>query len=454
MSLSAQSPRTPDWASLDAETLTHFQAIVRMDSSDPPGNELPVVNYLAQVLEREGVPFDTFAVAPNRPNLVARLKGNGSKRPILIMGHTDTVNVDPARWKPHGPFSAARDGGHIYGRGTLDNKSSVVAGLMIMVALKRMNVPLDRDVIFLAEAGEEGNVRFGIDFMVREHWDAIDAEYCLAEGGGVTRQNGQVRWANVQTTEKQPRAIELIASGVSGHASRPLDTNAIVHLGTALGKLGAYQPPISLNETTGTYFRRLAQISSGEIAQRYRDVLDPAKAPAVDRFFRSNEVAHSAMLHFTLSPTVIEGGTRVNVIPAEAKATVDTRILPDDDPEAVLEAVRKVVDDPAISVQYAKRDLRPVGVSRLNTEGYTTIEANVMKHYNVPTLPTMGTGGTDMAYVRGKGVQCYGIGVATDTEDPPLGYGAHSDLERVLESELHRFVHFQWDVVSDLARSR
>jgi len=309
-------------------------------------------------------------------------------------------------------------------------------------------------VIFLAEAGEEGNVRFGIDYMVKNHWDAIDAEYCFAEGGGVTRQAGQARWANVQTTEKQPRAIELVAKGVSGHASRPLESNPIVHLGAALGKLGAFQPPISLNETTGTYFRRLAQISPPDTAQRYRDVLDPAKAPAVDRYFRANEVAHSAMLHFTLSPTIVDAGLRVNVIPSEAKATIDTRILPDDNADAVLEMVRKVVDDPAITVQYAARDLRPVGVSRLNTEAYAAIEANIMKHYNVPTLPTMGTGGTDMAFVRGKGVQCYGIGVATDTEDSHLGYGSHSDLERVLESELYRFVHFHWDVINDLARPR
>src|SRR5690349_9889281 len=124
--LSAQSPtRTPDWSTLDPETLRHFQAIVQIDSSDPPGVELPVVTYLQQALEREGIPVQIFALDAKRPNLVARLKGNGSKRPILIMGHTDTVNVDPAKWTTHGPFSAAREGGHIYGRGTLDNKSSV-----------------------------------------------------------------------------------------------------------------------------------------------------------------------------------------------------------------------------------------------------------------------------------------------------------------------------------------
>ena len=424
-----------------------------MDTSDPPGNEQPAVDYLKQVLEKEGIPVQLFALESRRPNLVARIKGNGSKRPILIMGHTDTVNVDPSKWT-HGPFSADRDGGYIYGRGTLDNKSTVVTALMIMLELKRQNVPLDRDVIFLAEAGEEGNTRVGIDFMVQQHFADIDAEYCFAETGIANRENGKVTYVTVQTTEKQPRAIELVARGTSGHASKPLLSNPVVPLGAAIEKIGNWQPPISLNETTGTYFRRLAQIAPPAAAQRYRDLLDPAKATAVDRYFRENEVQHSAMLHMTLSPTMVSAGYRLNVIPSDAKATVDLRILPDDDPVAVLEMVRKVVNDPAVTVQYAPRDLRPIGVSRLDTEAYKTIEANVTKHYAAPTLPTMGTGGTDMAYVRAKGLQCYGLGPGQDVEDPPRGFGSHSDQERIVESELHRFVRFHWDVVSDLARKR
>src|SRR6187455_2892518 len=174
-SLLAQGPQQPDWAQLEAETMKHFQAIIRLDSTDPPGNEKPVVDYLKQVLEAEGIPVEIFALEPNRPNLVARLKGSGSKRPLLIVGHTDTVNVDPAKWS-HPPFSADREGGYIYGRGTVDDKDNVAVSLMTMLLLKRLNVPLDRDVIFLAEAGEEGTTRIGIQFMVNEHFDAIDAE--------------------------------------------------------------------------------------------------------------------------------------------------------------------------------------------------------------------------------------------------------------------------------------
>ena len=151
----AAQPRQPaDRSAVEAEALRHFQALVRMDTTSPPGNEKPAADYVAQVLEREGIPVQTFALEAHRPNVVARLAGNGRKRPLLIMGHTDTVNVDPSKWQ-HPPFSAARDGGHVYGRGTVDDKDSVTAGLMTMLLLKRNFVPLDRDVIFLAEAGEE-----------------------------------------------------------------------------------------------------------------------------------------------------------------------------------------------------------------------------------------------------------------------------------------------------------
>ena len=165
----AEPARPLDWAAINEEAMRHFQAMVRMDTSDPPGNEKPVADYLKRVLEAEGFEVKIFSKAPHRPNVVARLRGSGAKKPLLIMGHTDTVNVDPKKWK-HGPFSADREGGWVYGRGTLDDKDNVTASLMTMLLLKRQQVPLDRDVIFLAEAGEEGAVEFGIEFMVQNHF--------------------------------------------------------------------------------------------------------------------------------------------------------------------------------------------------------------------------------------------------------------------------------------------
>jgi acetylornithine deacetylase/succinyl-diaminopimelate desuccinylase-like protein len=444
---------SPDWSRVEEETMRHFQALVRFDTSDPPGNEKPAADYLRQALEKEGIPVQAFTLDPNRTNVVARLKGNGSKRPLLVMAHTDVVNVDASKWT-HPPFSAAREGGYIYGRGTLDDKDNVVASLMVMLMLKRLNVPLDRDVIFLAEAGEEGNTRVGIQFMVNQHFPDIEAEYCLAETGGVTREGGQVKYATVQTLEKIPRAVELTARGIAGHGSVPLQSNPIVRLGAALGRLGDWHSTTRLNETTRAYFTKLADISSGAAAQRYRDVLDPQKVATVDRYFHANEPAKAALLHATGSPTIVDAGYRLNVIPSEAKAQIDLRILPDDDPEVVLESIRKTVDDPSITVAFVPRDVRPGGTTRLDTEAFTTIEAAVRRRYATATLPIMSTGATDMAYLRAKGVQCYGIGPAIDAEDAPKGFGSHSDQERILESELHRFVRFNWDVVRELAARR
>ena len=454
-SLLAQTSQ-PDWARIDEETLRHFQAIIRLDSTDPPGKEQGVVEYLKQVLEKDGIPVQIFAKEAHRPNLVARIKGTGKQRPLLIMAHTDTVNVDPKKWT-HPPFSAAREGGYIYGRGTVDDKDNVVSALMVMLMLKRLNVSLDRDVIFLAEAGEEGSTSIGIQFMANEHFSAIDSEFCYAEGGSVTRVGGTVKYASVQTVEKIPRAITLTSRGVAGHGSVPLETNALAHLGTAVGKVAAWTPPMRLNETTAAYFKRLATVSSPEEAARYRALLspDPKISGPADDFMRKNEPRHWSMLRTSLSPTVIGGGYRTNVIPSEGTATIDTRLAPDEDAAKFLEMVRQVVGDPQVDVSYGARDSRPpTPPMRLDAEAFKAIEANITKHYKAVTLPTMSTGATDMAYLRRKGIQCYGIGPATDIEDGPKGFGAHSDQERILESELYRFVRFNWDAVVDLARAK
>jgi acetylornithine deacetylase/succinyl-diaminopimelate desuccinylase-like protein len=455
--VSAQAPREPEWTSVREEILRHFQSLVRLDTTDPPGGERPVAEYLKQVLEREGIPVRLLALEGHRPNLVARLKGSGKRRPLLIMGHTDTVNVDPKKWT-FPPFSAALSAGHIYGRGTLDDKDNVVAALMSMLMLKRLNVPLDRDVIFLAEAGEEGTTRLGIQFMVNQHFSEIDAEFCFAEGGGILREGGRVKYATVQTLEKIPRGIDLTARGPAGHGSIPLRTNAVAHLASAVAKIAAWKPPLSPNETTAGYFKRLASVSAPDAAERYQNVLDPdpkISGPADDYLFE-REPRLAALLHHSVSPNIVQAGYRINVIPSEAKATLDVRLLPhDDDPAKFIEEIRKVVNDPAVDVSWAQRDVRPGNpAAPLDSDAFRLVEVAVTKHYGAITIPTMSTGATDMAYLRAKGIHCYGIGPATDVEDGPLGFGSHSDQERILEEELHRFVRFHYDLVAGMARAR
>lgn len=441
---------------VEAETLAHFQAIVRMDTSDPPGGEKPVVDYLKKVLEQEGIPVETFALEPHRPNLVARLKGSGAKRPLLLMGHTDVVNVDPKKWK-FPPWSAARDGGHIYGRGTVDDKDNVIANMMTLILLKRRGVKLDRDVIFLAEAGEEGSTKIGIQYMVREHFDKIDAEFCLAEGGGLSRRDGKVRFASVQAVEKIPYAIDLEAKGVSGHGSVPHGNQAVVHLAAAVAAVGAWKAPLRMHPVVKAYFERLATVSTPADAARYEKVAKgtDAERAEVDRYFQDQEARHAAVLRTSIAPTIIKGGYRINVIPSEAKAELDVRLLPDEDPPKFLEMVKQVVNDPAVTVKWGDRDTRPGSpTANLDSEAFRAIEAAVKAVYDVPAIPTMSTGATDMAYLRAKGIQCFGIGPATDFEDAAKGFGAHSDQERILEAELHRFVRYTCDVVVRLAAKR
>jgi acetylornithine deacetylase/succinyl-diaminopimelate desuccinylase-like protein len=266
-----------------------------------------------------------------------------------------------------------------------------------------------------------------------------------------------VKYESEQTLVKIPRAIELTARGPSGHGSVPLQGNAVVHLATAVAKIGAWRAPVRLNEITRAYFQRLATISTPEEAARYLAVAgsNRAKVAAADEYFLSREPRHASMIRTSVSPNIVQGGYRVNVIPSEAKATLDVRMMPDEDTVAFLSTVRNVIGDTAVTVAYARRDVRPTtAITPLSSEAFRAIESAVTKHYQSVTLPTMSTGATDMAYLRAKGMQCYGIGPATDVEDGPKGFGAHSDQERILEAELHRFVRFQWDVVNQIAGAR
>ncbi len=441
-----------DWEAVNAEVLTHFQAMVRLDTADPPGREVDLTQYMVSILAAEGVDYSIFALEENRPNLVARIKGNGSKKPLLLMAHQDTVNVDASKWT-FPPHSAARDQGWIYGRGTVDDKDNLVAALMTMVLLKRQNVELDRDVIFLAESGEEGSTQIGIEYMVNNHFAEIEAEYCLAEGASVVRQNGEVLYSSIQTVEKLPRAISLTSNAIAGHGSVPLHNNAIVALSRAVATIAEWQPPIRLSDTTTSYFSKLAGISAPEAAARYRAVLSPNTAAGMEaiNYLKQSEPRNAAVLFSTISPTIIDAGYRVNVIPSAANATLDVRLLPDEDAPAFLELVREAIGDPSVNVEWAARNQRPGASSSLDTDAYKTIEQVYGERYGAPVLPVMSTGATDMAYLRAQGVQCYGIGPGIDAEDGPLGFGAHSDQERIIESELYRFVQTHFEIVERLA---
>ena len=205
----AQQSYIIDWDEVGEEAVQHLVDLVRIDTTNPPGNETRVVEYLEQVLEDAEIPSQRYALEPDRANLVARIRGNGSKQPILLMGHTDVVGAQPEKWYAD-PFSGEREDGFIYGRGSLDDKDNLAAGLMVIKLLDRFDVRLDRDVIFLAEAGEEGTPEVGINFLVEKHFEVIEAEYALAEGGQNIVRDSKVEQVGIETTEKTPRRVTLV----------------------------------------------------------------------------------------------------------------------------------------------------------------------------------------------------------------------------------------------------
>ena len=443
-----------DWARIKPELLEHYSALIRIDTSNPPGNETNAVNYVKAVLDREGIPNQVFALEPDRGNLVARLKGNGSKRPIIVMGHLDVVGVQREKWTVD-PFRAIRKDGYIYGRGALDDKDNLSTAMMLMVLLKRMNVPLDRDVIFVAEAGEEGTSAVGIRYLVEQHWDAIDAEYALAEGGGGVSRDGTVRYVSISTTEKMPRQTRLVAHGTAGHGSIPRQDNAVTRIAEAVSRVGAWQPPMRLNDTTRTYFERLATISSPEEADRYNHLTDPKRSTEIEKYFSERELSHYSMLRTSVVPTIIKAGFRSNVIPSEAEATLDIRALPDEDMTRLYGDLRRVIHDRTVEVVAAGQASRPGSPpSRLDSEMFLVLENLTKRLYpGAVTLPSMLTGATDMAQLRAKGVQSYGIGPVIDEKDRNTG-GAHADDERLEETSLYRFMEFLWNAVTDIAASK
>ena len=446
----AQDRWLVDWDVTGREAVDRLVDLVRIESVNPPGNESRVVEYLESVLAAEGIDYEIFEKEPGRANLVARFRGNGSKPPILIMGHTDVVGVQAEKWSEP-PFSGQRKDGYVWGRGTLDDKDNVTAGLLVLLLLHRLDVPMDRDIIFLAEAGEEGTPEVGITFMVEEHWDAIAAEYAIAEGGSSQTIDGEVAVVGVQTTEKVPRRATLVARGTAGHGSRPRADNAITMLAEAVARAGRWETPVRLNETTRAYFERMASLSDGEEAHRYAHVADPEHQAAIDAWFREHDPMHYSMLRTSVVPTVIDGGFRRNVIPSNAEAMLDIRMLPDEDPEAFFAELAALIDNPAIEI-VPERVYRPIAApSGIDNEMFAVIETVAERLYPAATtLPVMATGATDMAQLRARGVEAYGIGPARTLEEMNSRFGAHSDDERIAEDALVDMVRFLWNIVLEI----
>lgn len=428
------------------DVVRYLTDLVKIDTSNPPGDEIKAAQYIKSVLDREGIPSEIVESAPGRASIIARLKGNGSKKPLLLMGHIDVVGVERSRWTVD-PFSAVTKDGFLYGRGSHDDKAMDAVNLAVFLKLHRDKVALDRDVILLAEAGEEGTSQFGIDYLVKNDWDKIACEYALNEGGRFRIDNGKLQYAGVETTEKVPRGMRVVAHGTSGHGSMPRLDNPVVHLSAAVAKIGSWQSPMRLNETTREFFKRLATVSPPDKAKLFNNVEDPA----VQEELRKSEIFYNSVLRTSIVPTIIKGGFRENVIPADAEATLDVRALPDEDIDQLIATLKKIIDDPNVEIlRLEGGQARPATPpSSIHNEMFAALERAQKKVYpSGITLPLMQTGATDGAQLRDKGVQVYGIGIPmTDDELKTI----HGNDEHISVAELQKFVDYEWAAVVDIA---
>jgi acetylornithine deacetylase/succinyl-diaminopimelate desuccinylase-like protein len=441
--------QAPDFMQAQSEAVRFLGELVKIDTSNPPGNETRAAEYIKSVLAAEGIPAQIFESAPGRGNVVARLKGNGKKKPLLLMGHLDVVGVERDKWTVD-PFAATIKDGYLYGRGSIDDKSMDAANLEVFLLLHRMKVPLDRDVILLAEAGEEGTTQFGIDFMVAKHWDEIACEYALNESGDIVEENGKVQYVAVSTTQKVPRGFSMIAHGTSGHGSAPRMDNAIAHLAAAVDKTARWEASMRLNETTRRFFQQMAKISEPEKAQLYAHVEDPA----VQQKLHETVPSYYSMLRTSLVPTIIKGGFRSNVIPAEAEARFDVRALPDENMDALKAELARLINDPSITFVDAENvNQRPATPpSGLETEGFHALERAQQKVFpGVPTIPIMQVGATDSAQLRAKGVQAYDIGTVMGADDLKR---VHGNDERIQIAGFGKFVQFLYTATVEIAGAK
>jgi acetylornithine deacetylase/succinyl-diaminopimelate desuccinylase-like protein len=415
---------SPDQAA--QETATILKDLVRIDTQDPPGNESKVALYIAGLFKREGIPCEILETVPGRASIVARLKGSGAKRPVLLLAHEDVVPVDRAHWT-FDPFAAEVKDGTLFGRGASDDKGHLAAHIETMLQLHRSGRRFSRDIIFLSEASEEASSEAGMHTIVDRYWEKIACEFAINEGGAAEVKDGKIAYFGVATGEKLPRAVRLVAKGKSGHASVPVLDNPITHLAQAVARLGTWETPMRLNDTTREFFSRLASISPPDQAALFRSLDDPAS----QRTLHEKMPQFYSMLHTTVVPTVLKGGFKVNVIPPEAEALIDIRALPDENIKAFYAEMTKIIDDPSVTlVPPDLTNLMPEApTSSLHTAMFAALTSAQQKLIpGAITIPVMTTGATDSSFLRGKGVDAYGLRIPRTFED---NEGVHGNDERI-----------------------
>jgi acetylornithine deacetylase/succinyl-diaminopimelate desuccinylase-like protein len=429
----AQSePPLGDTSALAREAQAWLADLIKINTTNPPGNEDAAAKYVAGVLQKEGIPVEILPVTPGRSAVVARLQSGTMPNPsraLLLVAHMDVVGVDRSKWSVD-PFAAVQKDGYLYGRGAIDDKGMLAANMAVMVALKRANARLNRDVIFLATADEEQGGDASIRTLIEKYWEKFAASYAINEGGSVFLNGGKVQYAGVQVSEKVPINVTVIAQGVSGHASMPTADNPVVHLAAAIAKIGAYSAPIHYTSVVQRYFEGLTPLEPDDIAKWIRSLDTSDRGEHAARVISEANPMWNAMMRDTIAPTMLSAGVRSNVIPGEARANLDIRLLPGDTITSVVADLTRLVNDPEIHFEIQPDAGLAAPTSSLNSDLYEVIKKATAEEFaGAPVLPILSPGATDSAQLRLHNVQAYGLRPFPLSQDDLKR--VHGDDERI-----------------------
>lgn len=451
------SPLTaaPDPASIAREARGWLADLIKINTSNPPGNENLAAMYVSNLLQKEGIKAEILDVGPGRSAVVARLRSSVVPDPskaLLLVAHMDVVPVDKARWTVD-PFSAVVRDGYLYGRGAIDDKGMLAANLAVFIHLKRTNAHLNRDVIFLATADEEGSGDASIRALIAKYWDKFAAGFAINEGGNVFMKNGKVQYVGVQASEKVAVNVAVIARGTSGHASQPTKDNPVVHLAAAVGKIGTYSAPVHFTAIVRRYFEGIAPLEDDEIAKWIRSMDTPDRGEHAQRVVSDASPLWNAMLRDTIAPTVLSAGVANNVIPAEARANLNIRLLPGDSITTLMNDLNKLVNDPAVKLEIQPNAGLAAPPSSLESDFYNLICRVASREFGgAPALPFQSTWLTDSAQLRLHNVQAYGL-VPFPLSDDDLKR-MHGDDERIPVASFDKGVDVLTKIVTEFAVTR
>ena len=444
--------QTADTSAIAKEAQGWLSDLIRINTSNPPGNEQIAALYLAGVLAKEGIKAELLDTAPGRSALVARLRSSVVAEPsraLLLVAHLDTVPVDKSRWSVD-PFGAAVKDGYLYGRGAIDDKGMLAANLAVFISLKRSAARLNRDVIFLATADEETSGDASIRTLIAKHWEKIAAGYALNEGGNVFLKNGKVQYTGLQASEKVAFNIAVIAQGRSGHASQPTKDNAVVHLAEAVAKIGNYSAPVHFTSIVKRYFEGLAPLEDDEMGKWIRSMDTADRGEHAQRVISEASPLWNSMLRDTVAPTVLSAGVGNNVIPAEARANLNVRLLPGDTIDVLMSELKKLVNDPQVRLEVQPNAGLAAPPSSLESDFYAVISKVVAQEFGgAPALPFQSTWLTDSAQLRLHNVQAYGL-VPFPLAEEDLRR-MHGDDERIPLAAFDKGVEVLMKIVTEFA---